>query len=193
MKNSNIYWLSEKFTKKLVSVIIPTFNREIYLKKAIQSVISQSYRPIECMVVDDGSTDKTKEVIEKFISENKEDFTLKYLFQQNAGSQAARNTGTSASSGEFIQYLDSDDILYPGKIMKQVEFLNQNQNCDGIWGDWRKGTVEENELIKSSFNPEIIAQILTENCIVNFSFLFRRNLINKIGLWDERIKKKPGG
>ncbi len=188
-QNKNLNWLPEKFTKNLVSVIIPTFNREVYLEEAIQSVISQSYRPIECIVVDDGSTDKTKEIIEKFISENKEGFTVKYLFQQNAGSQAARNSGTRASSGEFIQHLDSDDILYPGKIINQVQFLNQNPNCDGIWGDWRKGSPGKNEQVKSLPNEDLLSQFLAEDCIHTLSFLFRRSIVQKIGEWDERIKR----
>lgn len=187
--NKRLSWLWENYVPNLVSVIIPSYNRETYLQEAIQSVISQTYRPIECIVVDDGSTDNTKEVIDNYIIENKEGFSLKYIYQDNSGAQIARNIGTKASTGEFIQYLDSDDLLYPNKIRNQVQFLNQNRYCDGVWGDWQKGTDEKSELVRSLPEKNQLAQILTENCIHTLSFLFRRTLVNKIGLWDVTIKR----
>lgn len=189
MDIENNSWISEDFTPHLVSVIIPTYNRARYLQEAIQSVICQTYRPIECIVVDDGSTDNTKEVVEKFIAENHKDFVVNYIFQENLGSQVARNTGTKASTGQFIQYLDSDDLLYPDKVKTQVQFLNDNKDCDGVWGGWAKGTVEKNELIESIAREDLLTQFLTEHCIHTLSFLMRRNLVDKIGPWDVAIKR----
>lgn len=185
----DVNWLGENFIPELVSVIIPSYNRQDYLREAITSVIKQSYRPIECIIVDDGSTDKTNEVAEKFIADSNELLKVKYIYQENAGSQAARNTGTIASKGEFIQYLDSDDLLYPNKIKTQVEYLLKNPQIDGVFGDWDNGTLEEKELNKAYQGVDMIKQLLTEKCIQTLSFLYRRQIVNKIGKWDVRIKR----
>ncbi|MBK8712922.1 MAG: glycosyltransferase family 2 protein [Niastella sp.] len=176
-------------TKNLVSVIIPTYNRAALLKEAVESVIAQTYRPIECIVVDDGSTDNTKEVVNDLIKHNTDLFALKYIHQQNAGSQVARNTGTAAASGEFIQYLDSDDLLYPGKLEAQVHYFNQHPGCDAVFGDWEKGTTTKNEKIMGYKNDNLVEQLLSEKCIANFAMLMRRILVKKIGDWDINIKR----
>jgi glycosyltransferase involved in cell wall biosynthesis len=173
----------------LVSVIIPTYNRSAFLKEAIESVIAQTYRPIECIVVDDGSTDGTKKVVEEIAKTVDKNFKLLYIFQENSGSQVARNTGTKASSGDFIQYLDSDDLLYPKKLEKQVCFLNEHLEVDGVFGDWEMGAPGKKDFIEAWDSEDMITQLLTERIIVNFSFLMRREIINKIGEWDISIKR----
>lgn len=173
----------------LVSVIIPTYNRSAFLKEAIESVIAQTYRPIECIVVDDGSTDNTKEIVEEIGNRADKNFKLLYIFQENSGSQVARNTGTGASTGEFIQYLDSDDLLYPNKIEKQVLYLTINKDIHGVFGDWEKGTPDKKYFVEAWDSDDMIMQLLTERIIVNFSFLMRREIIDKIGEWDVSIKR----
>ena len=173
----------------LVSIIIPAYNRSALLAESIQSVVSQTYRPIECIVVDDGSVDDTKDLIQKLIKNNDASFTLKYLYQQNAGSQVARNTGTHAASGEFIQYLDSDDLLFPVKIANQVNYFIQHPDCDAVFGDWQIGTNEKNERVIAYKNDNLIEQFLTERCIANFAILMRADLVKKIGDWDINIKR----
>lgn len=173
----------------LVSVIIPTYNRSAFLKEAIESVMVQTYRPIECIVVDDGSTDDTKKVVEEIAKTVDKNFKLLYIFQENSGSQVARNTGTKSSSGFFIQYLDSDDLLYPKKLEKQVCFLNEHLEVDGVFGDWEMGAPGKKDFIEAWDSEDMITQLLTERIIVNFSFLMRREIINKIGEWDITIKR----
>lgn len=183
-------WIKESdITNGLVSVIIPTYNRSELLREAIQSTIAQTYRPIECIVVDDGSSDNTKEVVDGLIIKNNQNFKLIYIHQQNAGSQVARNTGTMASTGEYIQYLDSDDLLYPEKIEKQVSFLNMHTDCDGVWSSWRMGTPEKNVYIGSIAREDLLTQFLSEHCIHTLAFLLRRKLVEKIGPWDVDIKR----
>lgn len=183
-------WIDiNSFKPGLVSVIIPTYNREAYLKEAIHSVYDQTYRPIECIVVDDGSTDNTKEEVEEIGKTVDENFNLLYIFQKNSGSQVARNTGTKASSGEYIQYLDSDDLLYAEKLEKQVQYLGENLQCDGVFGNWEMGTPEEKKSINAWDSDDMVTQLLTEKIIVNFSFLMRRQIIDKIGGWDVNIKR----
>jgi glycosyltransferase involved in cell wall biosynthesis len=188
-KNKGSYGLTEEYIPNLVSVIIPTYNREAYLLEAVMSVIGQNYRPIECIIVDDGSTDNTKMQVDKMAKASDKNFTIKYIHQANSGSQVARNTGTKASKGEFIQYLDSDDLLYPEKIQKQVDYLKNNVDCDGVWGGWAKGTVEKNEIIISLARRDLLTQFLTEHCIHTLAFLFRRSIVEKIGEWDIAIKR----
>ncbi|RNI32186.1 glycosyltransferase family 2 protein [Hanamia caeni] len=186
----NNNWLDmNSYKPGLASVIIPTYNREVYLHEAVKSVIAQSYRPIECIIVDDGSTDNTREVVSKIRITDISSFTVKYIYQQNSGSQVARNTGTAAATGAYIQYLDSDDILYPDKIQQQVNYLMQHKECDGVFGDWQIGSVEKNETVVAYKDEDLISQLLTKRCIANFSFLMRRTIVEKIGDWDVNIKR----
>jgi glycosyltransferase involved in cell wall biosynthesis len=160
------------------------------LDETLKSVVDQRYRPIECIVVDDGSTDNTADVLRRYASCQDQDFRLVIVEQENQGAQRARNKGTILSTGEFIQYLDSDDLLFPEKLSKQVTFLNENQHYDCVFGDWEKGTFDERVCVKSYKADDFIKQILTiERPIVNFSFLMRRSLIRNSGNWDESLKR----
>jgi glycosyltransferase involved in cell wall biosynthesis len=128
-------------------------------------------------------------LIENFNRHVSENFNLKYLYQQNSGSQSARNAGTKASTGEFIQYLDSDDLLYAEKITTQVTFLEINLDCDGVFGDWEKGVPENKALMEARESEDMIAQLLAEDVIHTLAFLFRRRIVNKIGEWDVNMKR----
>jgi glycosyltransferase involved in cell wall biosynthesis len=103
----------------LVSVIIPVYNGERYLAEALQSVLSQTYRPLEIVVVDDGSTDGSAQVVRSFSQ-------VHCIQQQNAGVAAARNAGISASHGEFVAFLDQDDLWAPEKLSVQVAYLRKH-------------------------------------------------------------------
>lgn len=105
----------------IVSVIIPTCNRASYLKKAIFSVLEQSFPFFEIVVVDDGSDDETEKVIKGF-----NDKRLKYIFQENKGVAAARNTGLNLAGGKFAAFLDSDDYWMPGKLEMQIKFMQES-------------------------------------------------------------------
>lgn len=107
--------------KGLVSVVIPNYNYAQYLGEAIDSVLSQTYPEIEIIVVDDGSSDGSKEILLGYGDR------IKTILQQNQGVAAARNKGVSASSGEFIAFLDADDSWLPEKIEKQVECFRDDE------------------------------------------------------------------
>ena len=115
----------------LVSTIIPVYNRAELVVEAINSVLSQTYRPIEIIVVDDGSTDNTISVLKSLEMNHPE---LRVMTQANAGPGVARDLGRKSAAGEFIQYLDSDDLLLPKKFQLQVEALNRNPDCDLAYG-----------------------------------------------------------
>mgnify|MGYP002737498535 CR=1 FL=1 len=106
-------------SEPLVSVIIPTFNRAATLKRTIDSALAQSYRPLEVIVVDDGSTDGTEAVIRSYGDR------IHGIIQPNGGPSAARNTGAEAATGEWLAFLDSDDVWKPEKIARQVNLVNR--------------------------------------------------------------------
>ena len=113
----------------LVSVLIPTYNRAYIVEEAIESVLAQTYRPIEIIVVDDGSKDGTREALERFGDR------IRYIYQDNAGLAAARNTGLAAARGEFVAFEDSDDVWVPWKLQAQVALMRHAPEIALSWTD----------------------------------------------------------
>jgi glycosyltransferase involved in cell wall biosynthesis len=121
----------------LVSCIVPVYNGERFLGEALDSILAQSYEPLEVLVVDDGSTDGTPEVAASYGDR------ICYMEQSNAGPAAARNRGVEASRGEFLAFLDADDLWVPDKTAKQVQTLRDRPELDFCVGH-----------IKNFFMPE---------------------------------------
>lgn len=105
-----------------VSVVIPTYNRSRYVTKAIDSVLAQTYKDYEIIVVDDGSTDNTKDVLQPYMDQ------IRYIYQENTGVSAARNTCISAAKGEWVAFLDSDDEWLPDKLCRHIKCLEENKD-----------------------------------------------------------------
>ena len=106
--------------RPLISIIIPCYNYALYLPESIGSIVDQTYSNWECIVIDDGSTDNSKEVVERICAQDKR---VKYVLQSNLGPTVARNHGVRLAKGEFIQFLDADDIISPVKLLKSIEAL----------------------------------------------------------------------
>ncbi len=123
----------------LVSVVIPSYNHAAYLSDAIESVRKQTYPNIEIIVVDDGSTDNTKSIMQKYPH-------VKYVFQQNQGLSAARNTGISNSKGEFLVFLDADDLLYDYAIAYNVEYLSYYTDAAFVSGAYEVVTHDKRNI-----------------------------------------------
>lgn len=121
----------------LVSVIIPTYNRAARCKSAVESVLSQTHTNVEVIVVDDGSKDNTGEVI------NGLDDRVKYIYQANAGVSAARNTGLKAATGDYIAFLDSDDLWLPRKLEAQLSVFRAFPDTGMVWTDMK--AIDEND------------------------------------------------
>lgn len=120
-------------TAGLISVVIPVFNRPAQLRDAVASVLAQDYRPIEVIIVDDGSTDgETRPTAENLVSAFSSE--LRLITQENGGPGAAREAGRKVARGEYIQYLDSDDVLLPGKFSFQIEALLREPKADVAYG-----------------------------------------------------------
>ena len=118
----------------LVSIIIPTYNRARFLPETLESVVAQSVSDIECIVVDDGSTDDTMVLMTRFCARNPR---VRYLRQENNGPSAARNFGLAEARGRFIQFLDSDDIIVSDKLAKQLEQLKSTGDLSLSYCDYR--------------------------------------------------------
>ena len=156
--------MTEKTPK--VSVIIPTYNRAHLVGRAIRSVLNQTYQDFEIIVVDDGSTDNTEEVVKSF-----NDPRIRYIrHEENKGAAAARNTGIKAAKGKFIAFQDSDDEWLPKKLEKQMEaFDNASPKVGVVYtGFWSiEGNVKRYSLNKEIVHKEgdIHSQILQGNFI----------------------------
>lgn len=115
-----------------VSVIIPTYNSSKFVEEAINSIILQSYKNIEIIVIDDGSTDNTKDVLNKYIN----DSTITYCYQKNGGPGAARNRGIKESIGDFVCFLDSDDVYLPDSILDRAQVLKNYPEVGLCFSDY---------------------------------------------------------
>jgi len=134
-----------------VSVVITAFNQARYLEQAVQSVLTQTYSAIECLIVDDGSTDTTRQVAERLVQENSSPTTsLTYHYQPNGGVAAARNLGVRLAVGEWIQFLDADDWIAPDKIQRQLNQAASHAATVGaadivLYSDYQRADEEKME------------------------------------------------
>lgn len=178
--------------KPLVSVIIPVYNSEKYLKEAIESVINQTWQNIEVIVVDDGSTDNSYAIAQSFQSSQ-----IKVIQQTNQGACAARNRGFRESRGEYIQWLDADDYLEPKKVEDQVNVALQHQNAV-IYGTWFN-FIETNNRVW--LGPRNLTKPVNDPLGIHLegmlaptvAYLIPRNAINTIGGWDESLTADQDG
>ncbi len=165
-----------------VSVIIPTFNRARVLEKAIDSVLSQGHDNLELIVVDDGSTDTTPDLLAAYGRK------ITWICQKNQGVSAARNTGIRASSGALIAFLDSDDYWLPDKLAVQTAFLKARPDAYICQTDeiWIRNGVRVNPKKKHAKPSGDIFQRSLSLCLVSPSaVMLRRNLFDEVGFFDE--------
>lgn len=113
-----------------ISVVIPTFNREEMVKDTINSVLHQTYSDFNIIVVDDGSTDNTRDAVGSF-----RDSRIKYIYQENKGVSASRNTGIKAATSEYVAFLDSDDVYLESSLENVINILKKYPSVDWVWGD----------------------------------------------------------
>lgn len=167
-----------------ISVVIPTFNRLIYLERAIKSVLNQTISVNEIIIVDDGSDDGTSE----FIHSNYPN--LKYIFQSNSGVSAARNTGIKAASSNWIAFLDSDDAWVTNKIQKQITELELNPemnfcHSNEIW--IRNGKEIKQKNTHKKFGGFIFDKCLDKCRISPSTVICRKSLLIKLNGFDEDL------
>jgi glycosyltransferase involved in cell wall biosynthesis len=172
--------------KNLVSVVIPTYNTSNFLIKAIQSVINQTYKNWELIIVDDGSTDQTRQIVEEF---QKKDSRIKYFFQNNKGQGAARNLGIKNTSGNYIAFLDSDDEFFENKLERVISYFEKDKNIGFIYTDaiiigdylYKKRMSE----IVTPYSGKIYTKLLFNNFITTSTVVVKREVLQNCGLFDE--------
>jgi glycosyltransferase involved in cell wall biosynthesis len=172
-----------------VTALIPTYNSETYICDAVDSVLAQTFPVREIIVVDDGSTDRTQEVLAKYKTK------IKYIRQVNAGPPAARNAGIARATGEFIALLDSDDLWVPQKLQLQMEYIDKHPECGLVYTDMKTfddtGIIEES--VKMSRNltlpsGRIFPQMFVETLFQTSAVLIRKSCIDRVGGFDTSLR-----
>ena len=170
----------------LISIIIPVYNRESTVAKALKSAILQTYRPLEIIVIDDGSDDNTRKVIRQIqVKYNDLSAGLKidYIYQHNQGVSAARNNGIAHANGKYICFLDSDDMYYPSKVSEQFRLLKEyNADCCYCCSINKNDGYEYINQVKKIGNYPVLSFLNGDILTSLNTWMFRANLIenNKI-------------
>jgi len=178
--------IKEKMINGLVAVIIPVYNRAQLLREAVQSVLAQTYRPIEIIIVDDGSTDSTPVTIGQLVAEYPG--TIRVVHKKHSGPGLAREAGRIVSRGEFIQYLDSDDWLLPRKFEFQVRALRERPECDIAYCisrlvDFDGNTIVEPAKLTGSKFEYLFPALLVNRWWYTHTPLFRKSISDRAGAW----------
>lgn len=170
--------------KPLVSILIPCYNAERWVAEAIQSCLAQTYQPIEVIVIDDGSTDGSLEVIKSFGDR------IRWETGPNRGGNAARNRGLEMSRGEWLQYLDADDYLLPDKIARQMEFLALHPETDILFSpvtmEYWSETGSRRELLPIPEPQDPWVLLARWSLPQTGALLWRKRAILDVGGWNER-------
>ena len=168
--------------KAKVSVIIPCYNHALYIIDTLESVLNQSYENFECIIIDDGSTDDTKETVENWIIGRKK---FKYIFQENLGLSNARNKGISLSCGSFILPLDSDDKISENYLEKCIDVLESSQENKIAYGE---AYFFGNSSNKWNLDEYKFEDLLYKNMIY-CSGVYRIEDWKRVGGYDENLKE----
>ena len=185
----------------LVSVIVPAYNAEQFITRTLDSVLNQTYRNLEVLVVDDGSKDRTAEIVEEIAIK---DSRVSLLRQQNSGVAKARNLAIVNARGEYIAPVDADDIWYPEKIEKQIEVFLNSEPSVGLVYAWSV-FIDESDRVTNRSNAidsfhfsniasvegEVYLPLIYRNFIGNSSVpLIRKSCLNKVGNYNELLKEQ---
>ena len=176
---------------ELISIIVTCYNKEKFIAQTIESVLNQTYANFELIVIDDGSSDNSRTIIEQFA-----DKRIKFISQNNLGENAARNAGLKVILGQWIAFLDGDDVWLSTKLQEQLNYIQEN-NLDMCFCDY--GTIDKIGEWSMSF-PKVSFSNFTYNSLRkkilkgNFilgsasSVIVKKNIIDRIGLFDKNIK-----
>jgi glycosyltransferase involved in cell wall biosynthesis len=178
----------------LVSVVIPVYNGQAFVGRTLNSALAQSYQPIEIVIVDDGSTDETPNIIEAVVAANT---NIRFFRRQNHGVAATRNFGISQANGKLIAPLDADDLWHPQKIARQVEMMQASSPVVGLVYCWSV-EIDESDLIippltglrERSTAQGRVTEELSKGCFIESgsSPLIRRSLIDSVGGYDANLR-----
>ncbi|MDJ0744920.1 MAG: glycosyltransferase [Xenococcaceae cyanobacterium MO_167.B27] len=172
-----------------VSVIIPAYNGAVYIREAIDSVLAQDYSNYEIIVVDDGSTDNTQEVVSQYRDR------VSYIYQDNQGVAQARNRGLECAEGKYIAFLDQDDFFLPKKLSEQVAMLEQDDSIGLVNSGW--DIVDQQGVKLSAVEPwhnlpqlDLMSLIVWKPVFLG-AMLFRRSWLDRCGKFDATLEQTP--
>jgi len=170
-----------------ISVIIPCYNNKPYLRECLDSVLNQTFSDYEVIVVDDGSTDGTGEIIQSYLPR------VRYLRQSNQGPAAARNAGIEAASGEYIAFQDADDLWYPEKLEMQLKFMEANPRFAWAYSDMC--TFNEKQILQSSWfsdrpthQGKVFEQLIYNNFIPTITVMVKKDALLSAGCFDSSFR-----
>lgn len=185
-------------SKKLLSILIPCYNAEKYVAETLECCLKQTYKDIEVVLVDDGSSDNSYDIAKQFEA----DARVQVYRQPNSGACVARNLAFEKSSGDFIMYLDADDLIcdnYVESLVNSLEGKEQNVIATGQWDRFRKDITEAKFpqlTVYRNYNKgfELLLDLWqTGEMLACTSYLVPRCLVEKVGGWDEKILKNQDG
>lgn len=187
--------LINNMKEPLVSIIIPTYNYGKFITETLDDLKLQTYQNWEVIVIDDGSTDNTREVVRKYI---KTDNRFNYFYQENNRQSAARNLGIGKSKGKFIQFLDADDKLVHHKLSNQLKIFNENPSVDIVYSNVRYFHDDSPEVLRYSMEEDdqpwmtnfsgqgiyLVKELILGNVMPINAPLFKRSIIDEIGVFN---------
>jgi glycosyltransferase involved in cell wall biosynthesis len=173
---------SQKMKKPLVSVVMTAYNAQEFLNIAIDSILLQTYKNFEFIIIDDGSTDHSGSIIKAY-----EDKRIKYIHQKNQGQASALNKGIGIARGEYIARMDADDISYPTRLERQVDFLEAKKNIAMV-GAGHDFIDEDSGIFAQAYyltrSQDIKMEFLVRNPFAHATVMIRREVLNSVGGYD---------
>ncbi|MFT8322302.1 MAG: glycosyltransferase [Bacillus sp. (in: firmicutes)] len=178
-----------------ISVIIPVYNSQNTIMDAIESVVSQKREQIrlEIIIINDGSVDSSQEVIVPYIEKySDKEIHIIYQYQENKGVSAARNAGLRLATGDYIAFLDSDDIWIEGKLKKQLELFQEDKSLGIVYGQYINRVIYtdkkvERFVLKHFYEGDIYIPLLKGNFIATSSMIMTREVFHSVGFFDEEL------
>lgn len=171
-----------------ISIVVPVYNRKDYIMDTLDSILGQSFLDFELIVVDDGSKDKTAELVKSI-----KDKRIKYIYQDNSGlPAAARNTGLKIARGKYIAFCDSDDLWESDKLKAQMEVFDAHKDAELVYTNfvWHDGKKDSNPFLNGGIakSGDVFYDLIKENFIPMSSVMVKKSILDEVGCFDEDPK-----
>lgn len=168
-------------TNPIVSVVMPAYNVELYVEEAVRSILNQTFCDFEFIIVDDGSTDRTPEILRTFT-----DPRIRLLFnEKNEGNYPARNRGCRLARGKYIAVMDADDVAYPNRLETEVRYLETHLDVQAIGSGWHFRDGLSRTVNPPTVYESILLFLLDNSCFLHPSLLIRKEALQAVGGYDE--------